>query len=206
MQPRFKTLIILTLISVALLAPFALSAAYLPIVRETAFELHEVLRGDIYKQITGYVALVFVLGEMVLTLRKRGRRFRPVKVTVPGSMKLWRSLHIFWGVALLGMTLVHTGGATGKNFNGILLWVFFGVTLTALVGVVAETGILESAQQRFNLLPVGSGGEGSRPLTGIRKGQLIQGLRALWLSSHIFLVNAFFILLGFHIFLAYNFQ
>ncbi len=206
MQPRFKTLIILTLISVALLAPFAFSAAYFPVIRETAFEFYEVLRGDIYKQITGYIALLFVLAEMVLTIRKRGRRLRPVKLSVPGSVKFWRRLHIFFGVILLGVILIHTAGATGQNFNGIFLWVFFGVTLSALIGVVAETGILESAQQRFSFLPVGNGGVVGKALMDVPKSKLIQGLRALWLSTHILFVSAFFILLGFHIFLVYNFQ
>ncbi|MBE9029784.1 hypothetical protein IQ266_08595 [filamentous cyanobacterium LEGE 11480] len=206
MQPSFKTLIILTLISVALLAPFAFSASYFPLLRDQAFDFHEFLRGDLYKQVTGYISLAFVLVEMVLTLRKRGRRLRPVKVSVPGTVKFWRRLHVFFGVVLLGVILIHTGGAVGQNFNGIFLWVFFGVTLSALVGVVAETGVLESAQQRFSLVPIGSDGAFSKALTGIPKSKLIQGMRGLWLSTHILFVSAFFILLGFHIFLVYNFQ
>jgi len=38
----------------------------------------------------------------------------------------------------------------GKAYN-ILLWSFFGVTLTALLGVVAETGILKSPRKIFNI-------------------------------------------------------
>lgn len=204
MQPRFSTLIGLTLLCSALLLPFAISAIYLPALRDSDFKLHEIIRGDIYKQITGYLALAFVLMEMILTLRKRGRQFF-IKVSLPGSMKFWRRLHIFAGVALLGLVLIHTAGATGQNFNSSFLWVFFWVTLSALVGVVAETGILESSQQRFYFMPNHVQFFGKR-WSGIPKGALIKSLRSIWLSLHILLVSVFFVFLGFHIFLAYKFQ
>ena len=123
MKPKFSTLIILTFICVVLLAPFALSPLYIPKLRESAFDLHLLLQGNIYKQITGYVSLVFVILEVIFTARKRGRGWL-VKVTLPGSIQLWRSLHIFLGVGLLGTTLIHTIGTTGVNFNAIFLWVF----------------------------------------------------------------------------------
>ncbi|WP_216349349.1 hypothetical protein [[Limnothrix rosea] IAM M-220] len=37
----------------------------------------------------------------------------------------------------------------GLNFNAVFLWVFFAVTLTAVVGVVAGTGVLESPRRQF---------------------------------------------------------
>ena len=57
---------------------------------------------------------------MVLTARKRGRGWI-VKLSIPGSMQLWRSLHIFLEVGLLGIVLIHTIGITGLNFNAIFL-------------------------------------------------------------------------------------
>lgn len=202
MKPTFTTLIILTLIAAALLTPFALSSAYLPLLRDRAFDLHELLRGDLYKKTTGFAALAFVLLEMLLVLRKRGRRWR---IAIPGSMLLWRSLHIMVGVALLGFIVIHTGGSIGQNFNAAFLWVFFGVSLSALVGVVAETGILESANKSWGLVPASSGPI-AKVLPSLTKGPLIRGLRGLWLSAHIFLVSIFCVMLGFHIFLAYYFQ
>ena len=196
MKPKFSTLIILTLICAALLAPFAVSKVYLDVLRDRSVELHHLLRGELYKQISGYVALFFVLLEMLLTLRKRSRGWI-VKIKIPGSVILWRSLHVFTGVALLGVVLVHTMGATGLNFNAIFLWVFFAVTLSALVGVVAETGVLESTRKVFSL-PVGK--------VEMGKGTLIKGMRAIWLPTHIFLVSVFTIMLGLHIFLAYYYQ
>lgn len=200
MKPKFSTLIILTLVCAALLIPFAFSPWYLTMLRERAFELHQTLQGGLYKQITGYTSLVFILIEIVLTVRKRARGWK-VKIALPGSIQTWRSVHIFLGVALLGVTLIHTIGSHGLNFNAIFLWVFFAVTLSALVGVVAETGVLESPRRYF--------GWGSPKDDGsliIGKGALIKNMRQIWLPTHIFLVSVFVVMLGCHIFLAYYYQ
>lgn len=195
-QPGFKTLVGLTLLTALLLLPFAFSASYLDWLRDQSVELHQYLRGELFKQSTGFGALGFVVIEMLLTLRKRGRGWI-VRLRLPGSMQLWRRIHIFLGVALVGMVLIHTLGANGLNFNAVFLWVFFATSLTALVGVVAETGILESARSYFGQLPGG---------TVLTKGTLIRGLRAFWLASHIFLVCIFTVMLIFHIILAYYYQ
>jgi len=196
-QPSFKVLIGLTLLTAVLLAPFALSEVYFEALRSRAIDLHQFIRGELYKQATGYAALVFVLIELLLTVRKRGRGWI-TRIKLPGSMQFWRSSHIFLGVALLGMVLIHTLGANGLNFNAVFLWVFFATTLTALVGVVAETSILESTRSYFGKLPGAS--------TGLTKGPLIRGLRAIWLTSHIFFVSVFAVMLVFHIALAYYYQ
>ena len=103
------------------------------------------------------------------------------------------------------MILVHTWGSTGSNFNAIFLWVFFGVSLSALTGVVAETGILESPYKYFRFVPLQLGSL-VKSTPKITKGPLIRGLRLFWLSTHIILVSIFVVMLGFHIFLAYYFQ
>ncbi len=202
MKPKFSTLIILTLVSAVLLLPFALSPIYIEALRDRSFDLHQFLRGELYKQITGYVALVLVVAEMLLTARKRSRSW-PFKVKMPGSILMWRSLHIFTGVALLGAVLVHTIGVSGINYNAIFLWSFFGVTLTALVGVVAETGVLESPRKVFSFAGK-KGADGSA--AGVGKGTLIRVMRAVWLKSHIFLVSIFSLLLAVHIFLVYYYR
>lgn len=197
MKPKFATLILLTLLSAFLLAPFVVSPIYLDALRERSIELHQFIRGEIYKQATGYVALTFVIGEMLLSLRKRGRSWIG-KIKLPGSVILWRSVHIFLGVGLLAVVVVHTIGATGLNFNAIFLWVFFAVTLSALVGVVAETGVLESPRKIFGL-------PGNKDLV-VTKGPLIRNMRAVWLPTHIFLVSIFVMMLGVHVFLAYYYR
>jgi hypothetical protein len=196
-QPGFKILIGLTVLAAVLLLPFAFSDHYLDALRTHSVDLHQLLRGELYKQFTGFVALAFVVLELLLTLRKRGRGWI-VRIKLPGSMLLWRCIHIFAGVGLLAVVLVHTLGANGLNFNAVFLWVFFAVTLTALVGVVAETGILESTRSYFGRIP------GSRAV--LTKGPLIRGMRAIWLFSHIFFVCIFGVMLVMHIALAYYFQ
>ena len=124
MKPKFATLILLTLLSALLLAPFVVSPIYLDVLRERSVELHQFVRGELYKQSTGYVALAFVVIEMLLSLRKRGRSWLG-KIKLPGSVLVWRSIHIFAGVGLLAVVVVHTLGSTGLNFNSIFLWVFF---------------------------------------------------------------------------------
>ena len=204
MKPKFTTLIIITLVSAAILTPFVFSSYYIPLLREYHFQLLLFLQDDLYKFITGYTALALVILEIMLTARKRGRSWL-VKLTVPGSMQLWRSLHIFVGVGLLGLILIHTLGATGLNFNAIFLWIFWGVSLSALVGVVAETGIVESPQKLFlTWMPQQSSRQ--QKMSGVPKGVLIRGLRSIWLTSHIILVSIFMVMLGFHIFLAYYYQ
>ena len=197
MKPKFSTLILLTLLSAVLLVPFVVSPIYLDALRERSVELHQFIRGEIYKQVTGYIALTFVIGEMLLSLRKRGRSWLG-KLKLPGSVIFWRSLHIFLGVGLLAVVVIHTIGATGLNFNAIFLWIFFAVTLSALVGVVAETGVLESPRKLFGI-------PGSKDLV-VTKGPLIRNMRAIWLPTHIFLVSVFMLMLGVHVFLAYYYR
>ena len=197
MKPKFATLILLTLLTALLLAPFVVSPIYLDVLRERSVELHQFVRGELYKQSTGYVALAFVVIEMLLALRKRGRSWLG-KIKLPGSVLIWRSVHIFIGVGLLAVVVVHTLGSTGLNFNSIFLWVFFAVTLSALVGVVAETGVLESPRKIFSL-------PGNKDVA-ITKGPLIRNMRAVWLPTHIFLVSVFVLMLGIHVFLAYYYR
>ncbi|MGK7931177.1 MAG: hypothetical protein AB4041_07055 [Microcystaceae cyanobacterium] len=204
MKPTFSTLIFLTILTVVLFLPFVFSPVYLSILRESNFDFHSFLKGELYKQITGYLSLIFVLTEMALTARKHGKTWK-MKINLAGSMQLWRKLHIFLGIALLGTTLIHTFGAQGLNFNAIFLWVFFAVTLSALMGTLAEVGILESSYKHFNI-PLLAGNNSVEQTSGMSKGVLIRKLRLIWLNTHIFLVSIFLVMLLVHIFIAYYYQ
>ncbi|MEM9949372.1 MAG: hypothetical protein AAF810_25340 [Cyanobacteria bacterium P01_D01_bin.36] len=208
MQPKFSTLIILTVVSAVLLVPFAVSPIYLDALRDRSFDLHQFLRGEIYKQGTGFASLTLVGVEMMLTARKRSRSW-PLKIKMPGSVLLWRSAHIFTGVALLAMVVIHTVGASGINFNALFLYSFIGVTFTAMLGVLAETGVLSSPRKVFsrNIFNFGKQkSEEEEKAVGIGKGALIRGMREVWLKSHIFLVSVFSIMLAVHIFLVYYYR
>lgn len=219
MKLKFSTLILLTFIAVALLTPFVLSPWYLPLIKESNFDLYSVLQGELYKQITGYISLFFVIVEMILVARKRGQGWK-IKVKLPGSLLFWRSLHIFVGIGLLATTLIHTIGSQGLNFNALFLWVFFGVVLSALMGSIAELGILESPQRAFSFPGIKTNDLKQKNLvaeTGMKvnalnqsklipKGVLIRNLRLIWLNTHIFLVSAFIVMLVIHIIIAYYYQ
>ncbi|MEM1368332.1 MAG: hypothetical protein AAGG02_10000 [Cyanobacteria bacterium P01_H01_bin.15] len=216
MRPKFPTLVILTLLCALLLVPFVLSSWYLPILRDQAFELHLFLQQDLYKMITGFTCLVFVFFEMVLTIRKRSKGWF-IKIPLPGSVFFWRSLHIFAGVGLLAVTLIHTIGSQGLNFNTIFLWVFFAVTLSAMVGALTESGLVQSSQRYFGFgikekieaANVSHKFDIKQMMQGtwvISKGSLVRNLRTYWLNTHIFLVAAFMVMLAIHIFMAYFFQ
>ncbi len=204
MKPKFSTLIILIFLAAAILTPFALSQIYIPIIREQSFDILLFFQGELYKQTTGYIALAFVIFELILAARKRGRGWI-VQIKVPGSILMWRRLHIFLGVGLLSIVLIHTIGMHGLNFNAIFLWIFFGVSLSALMGVVAETGIVESPRRRFLVWLSKRKPNGEKTL-GISKSILVRNLRSIWLGTHIILVSIFFVMLGCHIFLAYYYQ
>ena len=201
MKPKFSTLVILIFVSAAILLPFALSDWYEPILREQSFDLLLFLQGNIYKQITGYVCLAFALLEIVLVARKRGRSWI-VKIKIPGSIQFWRKLHVFLGVGLIAAVLVHTIGINGLNFNAVFLWVFFAVSLSALMGVTAETGVVESPQRRF-FAGVSQASLDTKGMGGFTKSTVIRNIRSFWLGTHIILTVMFFVMLGFHIFLTY---
>jgi hypothetical protein len=57
---------------------------------------------------------------MVLVAIKRGRGWI-VKLKIPGSILFWRKLHIFLGIGLLALVLIHTIGLNGLIFNAISL-------------------------------------------------------------------------------------
>ncbi|MEM9274812.1 MAG: hypothetical protein AAGA80_17900 [Cyanobacteria bacterium P01_F01_bin.143] len=204
MKPKFSTLIILVFLTAAILLPFAVSQIYIPVMREQSFDLLLFLQGQLYKQTTGYIALAFVVFEMMLVTRKRGRGWN-ISIKVPGSMVLWRRLHVFLGVVLFGIVLIHTIGAHGLNYNAIFLWVFFWASLSALIGVVAETGIVESPRRRF-LVWLSNKKSNDEKKLGVSKSTLVRNLRGLWLGSHILLVTMFCMMLLGHIFLVYYYQ
>ncbi|MGK7913761.1 MAG: hypothetical protein AB4050_20100 [Synechococcus sp.] len=196
MKPTFPTLSVLAVISIVLVVPFILSDAYLPLIRDTAFYTHQILRRGLYKEITGFICLGFFAIEMILTLRKRGSRW---KIKLPGSIFFWRSLHIFLGVGFIGATLIHSFGAGGSVFNQAFLVVFLVLSLIAMMGVAVETRLVGVTARKITLLPVGG-------LSAIPKGQLIRQLRSVWLGIHIVLVSLFTVMLGFHLFLAFYYE
>ena len=83
------------------------------------------------------------------------------------------------------------------------------VTFTAMLGVLAETGVLSSPRKVFSRNSFNFGkqkSEEEEKAVVIGKGALIRGMREVWLKSHIFLVSVFSIMLAVHIFLVYYYR
>jgi len=92
-----------------------------------------VWRDGFWKQVSGFTVLALSVLALVLSLRKRIRRFRA------GDFPLWRIAHALLGVATVAVLLVHTGGRLGANLNLALMLAFLGVLALggAAGGVVA---------------------------------------------------------------------
>ncbi len=121
---------------VGALAAAALVAAWL-FLRPLGARVHALFaaRHDLWSQITGYSALGLCALGLLLSLRKRWRRFRR------GAFERWRLVHVAVNVLALATLLAHTGLRLGDNLNRALLVAFLAAGVAgiaaAVVGAVA---------------------------------------------------------------------
>ena len=92
-------------------------------------------RDCITKQVTGYFLLALSLAALLLSLRKRWKRF------TFGAFASWRLAHALLGVTTLVGLVAHTGLRFGSNLNFVLMNVF--VTLNVLGAVAAWVAAME---------------------------------------------------------------
>lgn len=92
-------------------------------------------RESIWKQVSGFTLLGLTVLLLILSLRKRIRRF------TLGDFPLWRIAHVLLGTFTLAGLAVHTGGRLGSNLNFMLMASFLGVV--ALGGVAGGVIALE---------------------------------------------------------------
>lgn len=84
-----------------------------------------------YKQVTGFTLLGLSLLGLLMSLRKRFRRFSF------GEFFQWRLLHIILGVLCVTLLIFHTGFHMGENLNRLLIMDFLAVVLLGgLTGIV----------------------------------------------------------------------
>jgi nitrite reductase (NADH) large subunit len=95
-------------------------------------------RDDFYKQLTGYSVLGLSVVALVMSLRKRIRRFSA------GQFAAWRSLHVIVGALALVGLIVHTGGRIGSNLNFLLLFSF-----AALIALGSITALVMATEHRL---------------------------------------------------------
>ena len=94
-------------------------------------------RDEFSKQVTGYTLLGISALSLLLSLRKRWKRFSF------GAFGNWRMAHAVLGTITLVGTLAHTGLHVGSNLNFCLMSCFLGINV-----VGALTGVITSCEAR----------------------------------------------------------
>lgn len=132
-------------------------------------------REDFWKQVTGFTLIGLALISLLLSLRKRIKRF------TFGEFGHWRAVHAALGVLSLVALVSHTGFRIGHNFNFILMTNFLAL---AMVGALA--GGVTAWERRLS--PAGA-----------------KRLRAFWTGTHIAMAWPLPVLVVVHILMAYYF-
>lgn len=109
------------LFATLLLLPYASSV-------QVAWQWDPLWRESLWKQVSGFSVLGLSVLLLIMSLRKRIRRF-----TI-GDFPLWRVMHVMLGTLTLAGLAVHTGGRLGDNLNFLLMSLFLG---TVLIGAAA---------------------------------------------------------------------
>ena len=97
-------------------------------------------RDNFWKQLTGYTLLGLSAGALILSLRRRWKRFSF------GDFGIWRLVHALLGAGALIFLIAHTGFRFGNNLNKILMVSFLALNL---VGTLAG-GITALAAKQGN--------------------------------------------------------
>jgi nitrite reductase (NADH) large subunit len=102
-------------------------------------------RESFWKQVSGFVVLALTVLLLVMSLRKRVKRF------TLGDFPMWRVAHVVLGTLTLAGLAVHTGGRLGSNLNLMLMSAFLGAVVLGAVagGVIALEHRLGAAAARL---------------------------------------------------------
>jgi nitrite reductase (NADH) large subunit len=174
-QSGFKTLAAAcaTAFVLALVMLFAPPIPFADSVQSGLRQVDLLWRDSFWKQATGFTLVGLALISLLLSLRKRIKRF------AWGEFGHWRAVHAVLGTLTLLALISHTGLRLGHNFNLIIMSNFL-----ALAGVGALAGAVTAMERRL------------QPLAAKR-------LRAFWTGAHILLVWPLPVLVTFHIVIAY---
>lgn len=162
----------------ALFAITILAARPIPFAASVQLGLHKLdalWRNDVLKQITGYTLLGLALISLLLSLRKRFKRF------TWGEFGHWRAVHATLGAITLVVLVSHTGFRLGQNLNSVLMTDFL---VLALVGALA--GGVAALERRLS------------PRAAKR-------LRSFWTGAHIAMAWPLPVLVIMHVVMAYYF-
>jgi nitrite reductase (NADH) large subunit len=176
-QSGLKTLVAACVIAftLALTILFAQPIPFADSVQAGLRKLDVLWRDSFWKQATGFTLLGLALISLLMSLRKRIKRF------AWGEFGHWRAVHAVLGTITLLALVSHTGFRLGHNFNFVLMSNFLAL---AVVGAMA--GAVTSLERRL------------QPASAKR-------LRAFWTGTHIALVWPLPVLVVFHVLMAYYF-
>lgn len=135
METGGRSLLLTGMVSALLLVLVMLFAPALPSdvsIASWQYRLSELWRDSLWKQVSGFSLLGLALLSLLVSARKRMRRFGL------GSFGQWRGFHALLGGLALLVLLVHTGGALGERINQ---WLVADFLLLALVGAVLGAAV-----------------------------------------------------------------
>ena len=158
----------------ALLAVIAPGMSY-NATAESTLQWDFIWRDNLFKQITGYSILALTSIGLLVSLRKRWKRFTFF------DFSFWRYAHVLLGLLIVMGLFSHTGFRIGNNLNAWLMSTFVGLVL-----VGAIYGAFMSFQHKFD-------------------GVLAQRVRGYFNWMHLVLFWPIPALLSFHVFKTYYF-
>lgn len=169
-------LLVASLAALALAALIAITSP-LPIAESVQVRLRPetIWYGSLAKQISGFALVGAALLSLLLSARKRFKRF------TLGEVGHWRAIHAVLGVVTLLALVTHTGFRMGENLNFILMTNFL---LLALAGAFA--GAVNALEARLH-------------------GPAARRLRSVWTWGHITLTWPLPVLVTVHAVVAYLF-
>ncbi len=93
--------------------------------------ISELWRDGFYKQVTGFTLLGLSVLALIMSLRKRIKKFTAI------NFGLWRALHAVLGLTAVAVLIFHTGLSLGSHLNFALMMCFMGIMLVgAIAGAV----------------------------------------------------------------------
>jgi nitrite reductase (NADH) large subunit len=174
--PGTRVLAVAALLSALVAAAIVLlPGLQAPLSVQGSWNFAALVHNHLVRQISGFTLTGLVLGSMILSLRKRIRRFRW------GEVGTWKAIHATAGLLTLVALISHTGFRLGQNLNFVLMCNFL-----AIAAAGALTGMVTALEQRL-------------PARTARR------MRAVWTGAHIVLVWPLPILVLFHVFVSFRF-
>lgn len=154
---------------------FAVPVPFAESVQAGLRKLDFLWREETWKQVTGFSLIGLALVSLLLSLRKRIKKFSW------GEFGHWRAVHAVLGTLTLLALVSHTGFRLGHNFNFVLMTDFL---VLALVGALA--GVVTALERRLTA-------------------QSAKRLRSFWTGTHIAMAWPLPVLVAVHVLTAYYF-